>query len=131
MGHFYMKITLIPSNLVINLLLCFLLEKPKIRINFSASWWSGNKKYFCVLFIASRTLRQRYAEFNRLLWKNFLICFSCSYYSSMGIPNFGVSMVIFNSVAIFRRWCKLNFGSWKNSHEETILSFLTKISWNN
>ena len=28
----------------------------------------------------------------------------------LGIPNFGVSMVIFNSVDIFCRWCKLNFG---------------------
>ena len=28
----------------------------------------------------------------------------------MSIPNFGVSTTILNSVDIFRRWCKLNFG---------------------
>ena len=31
------------------------------------SWWSGNEKYFCFLFIASRVLLQSHAEFNRLL----------------------------------------------------------------
>ena len=63
-----MKITLIPSNLVINLFLSFfvLLEKTKIRMKFSSSCWFGDKKYFCVLFIASHTLSQRYSEFNRL-----------------------------------------------------------------
>ena len=33
-----------------------------MRIKFSASWWSGNEKQFCFLFIESRTLLQRYAE---------------------------------------------------------------------
>ena len=57
--------------------------RPKTRIRFPASWWSGKEKYFCFLFKASRTLFQSHAEFNRLLWRNFLICYSCSYYSSM------------------------------------------------
>ena len=35
------------------------------------------------LFIACRTLLQSYAEFNRLLQRNLLTCYSCSYYSSM------------------------------------------------
>ena len=34
-------------------------ENPKGRIKFSASRWSGNKKYSCFLFIASRTLLQK------------------------------------------------------------------------
>ena len=49
----------------------------------SAKWWSANGKYFCFLFITSRVLLQSHAEFNRLLWKNFLTCYSCLYYSSM------------------------------------------------
>ena len=40
--------------------------KPITRIGVSASWWSGNEKYFCFLFIASRALLQSHAEFNRL-----------------------------------------------------------------
>ena len=31
------------------------------------SWWSGNEKYFCFVFIASRVLLQSNAEFNRFL----------------------------------------------------------------
>ena len=34
-------------------LLLVLSYKPKTRIWFSASWWSGNEKYFCFLFIAN------------------------------------------------------------------------------
>ena len=43
------------------------LKNQKIRIKFSTGWWSGNKKYSCFLFIASRTLLQLHAEFNRRL----------------------------------------------------------------
>ena len=58
----------IPINLVTNSLLtiCFPFIKTKNKLNFSASWWSGNEKYFCLLFTASRALLQRHAEFNRL-----------------------------------------------------------------
>ena len=38
------------------------------------------------LFIASRALLQSHAEFNRLLQRNFLTCYSCLYYSSMHLP---------------------------------------------
>ena len=55
-----MIVTLIPANLVTNLLLslfCLL-----------RGWWSGKEKYFCFfLFIASRALLERNPEFNRLL----------------------------------------------------------------
>ena len=47
-------------------LLLVLSYKPKTRIWFSASWWSGNEKYFCFLFIASLALLQSHAEFNRI-----------------------------------------------------------------
>ena len=57
--------------------------KTKTRIRFSAIWWSGNKKYFCFFFVASRALLQSHAEFNRLLKRNFLTSYSCSYYSFM------------------------------------------------
>ena len=42
--------------------------KPKIKnftsMNFSETWWSGNEKYFCFMFIASRVMFQRYFKFN-------------------------------------------------------------------
>ena len=44
---------------------------------------SGNEKYFCILFVASLALIHSHSEFNRLLLRNFLTCYSCSYYSSM------------------------------------------------
>ena len=57
----------------------------KPRIWFSASWWSSNEKYFCFLFISSRTLLQNHGEFNRLLQMNFFTCYSCLYCSSVFI----------------------------------------------
>ena len=61
-------VTMIPIDLYANLLLSSFCPsyKPKTKIRFSASWWSGNEKYFCFLFIASPLL-QSYAEFNRLI----------------------------------------------------------------
>ena len=62
---------IIPTDLVTKSLLSkifFVISyKPKTKIRFSASSWFGNRKYFCFLFIASRTLLQSDAEFNRLL----------------------------------------------------------------
>ena len=54
----------------------------------SASWWSGNKKYLCFLFIVSCALLQSHVEFKRLLWGNFFKCYSSSYYSSMTTSKF-------------------------------------------
>ena len=34
---------------------------------FQQSWWSGNEKYFCFLFVASRAVLQSHDELNRLL----------------------------------------------------------------
>ena len=48
-------------------------QKPKTRINFSASRWSGNKKQFCFLFMANCALLRRYAKFNRLFYKMILL----------------------------------------------------------
>ena len=72
-------VTIIPTDLVTNqLLTLFVLSyKPKTRIRFSASWWTGNEKYFRFLFVASRAQLQSHVEFNRLLESNFLICYSC------------------------------------------------------
>ena len=55
-------VTLIPINLVTNWLLSLfcLFHKPKTRTVFLVSWWSGNKKYFGILFIVSRALLQRH-----------------------------------------------------------------------
>ena len=60
-------VTIIPTDLVTNLLassFCPFLQ-TKRKTWFSASWWSGNEKYFCFLFIASRALLQSQAEFNK------------------------------------------------------------------
>ena len=65
-------VTIIPADLVTNSLLSpfgsFLqTRKPKARIRFLASRWSGNDKYFYFLFIACRALLKSHAKFNRLL----------------------------------------------------------------
>ena len=39
------------------LFLSFLTNQKQESL-FSASWWCGNEKYFCLLFIASRALLQ-------------------------------------------------------------------------
>ena len=78
-------VIIIPTDLVTNSALSFFIffYKQKTRIHFSAGWWSGNKIYFCFLLIASRAFLQSYAEFNKLLSRYFLTCYSCSYYSFM------------------------------------------------
>ena len=82
-------VTIIPANVVSNSLYPFfvLSWKPKTRIKSLASWLSASKKYFCFLFIASRTLLQRYAEFNGPLQKDLLACYSFLNYSSIGEGN--------------------------------------------
>ena len=110
--RFYVKINLIPSNLVINLFLSFfvLLVKTKIRMKFSASCWFGNKKYFWVLFIASRALCQGYSssvDFYKRIFLHFISVRNIvqwEYPILMRIPNFGVSTVIFNLLDICCRW---------------------------
>ena len=72
--YFYIKIivSVIPTDLVINSLLSSFCYKPKTTIKFPKSWWSGNNKYFCFLFIASRVLLQSHAEFNDIYYMLFL-----------------------------------------------------------
>ena len=66
-------INLISTNLITKLLIslfCPLVE-TKIRIKFSASWWSGNENISVFLLIANRALLQSHAELSRLLKKKF------------------------------------------------------------
>ena len=68
-----MMLNITLTNLVANSLLSFfffLSQKSKPVIKFSTTCWSGNEKLFCFLFIANRALRQKNAEFNRLLQKD-------------------------------------------------------------
>ena len=69
--YFYMEIivAIIPISLVTNSLLSSFVPFYilKTRINFSASWWPGNKKYFYFLFMVSRALLISHAESNRRL----------------------------------------------------------------
>ena len=56
-------VTIIRTDFVTNLFLSsffFLSHKLKTKVKFSASWWSGNEKYFSFLFIAIRALLQRH-----------------------------------------------------------------------
>ena len=83
--------------------------KPRIKV--SACWWSGNKKYFYFLFTVNRALLQSHANPQKLFWRNFLTCCSCSYYK------FRNSL---NNCAIVRMFYWENV--WKvvqNSHENT------------
>ena len=106
--YFYMKIivTIIAKYVVTNLFLSsfFISYKLKTRIWFSASWWSGNEKYFCFLFIASRALLQSHAEFNRLLERNFLTCYSCTYYSFMVVAHSFEEILFCHMNFIFSRF---------------------------
>ena len=75
---FFMKVivNIMFSNFVMNLLLFFCFpfvkttKKKKNKI-FSIYWWCGNGNYLYFLFITSRALFQRHAEFNKLLLRNF------------------------------------------------------------
>ena len=62
-------VTIIATNVVANShlsLFCPALE-TKNKNQVLPSWWSGNKKCFCFLFIAIRSLLQSHTESNRLL----------------------------------------------------------------
>ena len=74
---FSYKFTFIP--------LCVPSLKPKARIQFSASWWSGDEKYLCFLIIVSCTLLQGCPKLKRLLLMDFLTCYHCSYYASKSL----------------------------------------------
>ena len=60
-------VTVIPTNLVTNSLsfIFSLSYEPRKRIKLSATWWSGNKKYFYFLFKASPALLQSLVVSNR------------------------------------------------------------------
>ena len=71
-------------------------ETKNKRIKFSANRWSGWETF--LFFLASRAPLQRYAEFNRLLYRNFLTFYS---YSLRGVVHWISHGVI--------HWRKLNF----------------------
>ena len=77
--------TLLPSNLIqlFLLLLSSFQQKPKARIKFLESQWSGNEEHLLILFIVGSSLPERNTEFNRYLQKNFLTCKQSTNYSSM------------------------------------------------
>ena len=76
-------VTIIPTDLAAKSLLFFFCPflQTKNKNQASVRWWSGNKKYFFLLFIASHRLLQSHVKFNRRLKRNFLTCYSCLYYS--------------------------------------------------
>ena len=77
-------VTIIPTNLVTKLSSFYhFLDIRNKNFVFSKLVVYSNEKYFCFLFIASCALLESHAKCNRLLLRNFLTCYSCSYYSFM------------------------------------------------
>ena len=77
-------VTIIPTDLVAKLSSFYhFLHIRNKNFVFSKLVVYSNEKYFCFLFIASCALLESHAKCNRLLLRNFLTCYSCSYYSSM------------------------------------------------
>ena len=64
-----------------SLVYLFVETKDKNEIFSKLVIWQ--QEIFLFLFIASCAVLWRYAEFNRVLKKDFLTCYSCSYYCSM------------------------------------------------
>ena len=54
------------------------------------------------LFVVSSALLRGHAEFNEVLWRNFLTCYSCSYHSSM------LLLEKFNGKHFIDNWIKLS-----------------------
>ena len=80
-----MIVTMIPTNVDPNSLLSlffpFKETKNKNKIFTKLVVWF--RQIVLLFVLKSHTLLQRYAEFNKLLQKNFLTCYSCFYYSSV------------------------------------------------
>ena len=97
-------VTIIPTDLVTNSLLSsfcpFWQAKNKNQV--FSNWWSGNEKYFCVLFKASCALLQSHAKFNTVLWRNFLTCYSCSLKPCSSVPIVNFEHVVAGWVVIAR-----------------------------
>ena len=103
-------VTIIPTNLVTKLSSFYhFLDIRNKNFVFSKLVVYSNEKYFCFLFIASCALLESHAKCNRLLLRNFLTCYSCSYYSFMilyinplfliivGVPNKMVDQVAYSN----------------------------------
>ena len=56
--------------------------KPKKRIWFAASWWSGNEKYFCFLFKRVALCFKAMPNLT-YFYKGIFLCYSCSHYNSI------------------------------------------------
>ena len=78
---FYMKIivTLIPIDLFLLLSLFRSIFWSKNENQFFRKLLVWQWKKFLLIFIASRTLLQSHAEFNKLLYWNFRACYFCSF----------------------------------------------------
>ena len=103
-------VTIIPTDLVARLSSFYhCLHIRNKNFVFSKLVVYSNEKYFCFLFIASCALLESHAKCNRLLLRNFLTCYSCSYYSFMilyinplfliivGVPNKMVDQVAYSN----------------------------------
>ena len=66
------------------------LTSQKQGSSFQKSWWSGNDKYCCFLFIVSRALLKSHAVFDRLYKGIFLyvilVCIVAPYLSVIVVP---------------------------------------------
>ena len=91
-------------------------KKKKNKI-FSIYWWCGNGNYLYFLFITSRALFQRHAEFNKLLLRNFfllanlvgiIVPWLCQAWQEKYFPN-----------SSYLRFFRKHSGGWYNSKTST------------
>ena len=108
--------TIILTNLVPSLLLSYF--SPFLLSQEVGDLATKNGPVF--LFIASHTLLQRHAEFNRILERDFLTCYCCSCYSSMGIE--GNLLILFKN---YLKDCKQRvvLNGQTSSKQNTLLVF--------
>ena len=84
-------------------------KNPKQESSFSL--WSGKKKYFCFLFIASRAVLRRYAEFNKLLSRIFDACSSYSFFKTIVEYDILPTVLNINRTSHFG-YCKIPLHLW-------------------
>ena len=91
-------------------------KKKKNKI-FSIYWWCGNGNYLYFLFITSRALFQRHAEFNKLLLRNFFYMLILLVLQFHGCAKHGRRNIF--RIPHILRFFRKHSGGWYNSKTST------------
>ena len=117
-----MIFTNLDTNLTIIIFPSLFIEFAVLKIiTFLASSWCGIEKYLCFLFITSRTLLQRKAEFNSLLWRKFFTCYSCGKCKQFSICSYLLKALVSD---IFRGYRRKPVAWYRWIHYFLVLSFI-------